>query len=66
MRPVTIPLVEPTVATVELLLLQVPPADASVSVVEEPMQYTAVEPPIVAGSGLTVKEVVAIQPVGIV
>lgn len=51
--PVTIPLVEPTVAVSKSLLLQVPPPVASVSVLVDPTQ-TFIVPVIVAGSGLTV------------
>ena len=60
--PVTVPEVEPIVATPVLLLLHTPPLVASVSVVVKPTQ-TLVVPPIAAGFGLTVKLVIAIQPV---
>lgn len=60
--PVTIPEV-PTVANAVLLLLQVPPLVASVSVVVDPAQTMAV-PPMAAGSGFTVTIEVVIHPVG--
>ena len=60
--PVTIPDVEPMVATPVLLLVHVPPEVASVNVVVKPT-HTFVVPPIAAGFGLTVKLVTAIQPV---
>ncbi len=47
--PVTIPVVEPTVAFA-LLALHVPPAVAFVSVIFEP-SHTLGGPPIVAGNG---------------
>ena len=50
------------VATPVLLLLHTPPLVASVSVVAKPT-HTFVVPPIAAGFGLTVKLVIAIQPV---
>jgi hypothetical protein len=61
--PVTIPLLVPIVARVTLLLVHVPPAVASVSVVVKPTHTLAV-PLIDAGSGLTVTTAVAIQVVG--
>ena len=51
--PVTIPVVEPTVATAVLLLLQVPPVVASVSVLEEPAQTVSI--PLM---GLTANEAI--------
>ena len=59
--PETIP-IPLTVAKLVLLLLQVPPVDASVKAVVKPAQTLAV-PVIAAGSGLTVTGVVIIQPV---
>ena len=59
--PVTIPLVEPTVA-LAFELLQVPPLVASARVVVRPAQ-TLVVPVIAAGNGLTSILVVDIQPV---
>ncbi len=53
----TVP-VEPTVATVTLLLLHVPPETLLVKVVEPPVQSEAV-PPIAAGEILTVSTVLA-------
>ena len=61
--PVTIPVLEPMVATDDVLLLHAPNAVASFSVVDEPTQ-TLFVPPIVAGNGLTVSTIVLIQPVG--
>ena len=55
---------EPIVATPILSLLHVPPAAASVSVVDDPMQLL-VAPLITPGTGLTVTLEVAVQlPVG--
>ena len=61
--PVTIPDDEPTVAIPVALLLQVPPAGASVNVVVNPAHTTSV-PAMVPGNALTVTTVVMIQPVG--
>jgi len=58
--PVTI-LVEPIVAIVVLLLLQVPPTVASASVVVKP-GHTVVVPVIAAGNAFTVNVVVALHP----
>ena len=55
--PVTIPVEEPIVATVGVLLLHVPPVVASLNVVVEPSQTVNV-PVIPAGDGLTVTIVV--------
>lgn len=52
---------EPMVAMAGLLLLQVPPGVASVSVVVKPMQPLVV-PFMVPGSGFTVTAVIAVQP----
>jgi len=60
--PVMIPVVLPAVASVVLLLLQVPPVVALLSVVVRPA-HTLVVPLIAAGSGLTVNAVVMLQPV---
>ena len=57
----TTPVAEPIVAIAELLLLQVPPGVASVSVVLKPIQPLVV-PLMVPGSGFTVTVVVAVQP----
>jgi hypothetical protein len=51
--PVTIPLLEPTVATARSLLLHVPPVVASVNVIVDPT-HTKDAPPIEAGKGFTV------------
>jgi hypothetical protein len=59
--PVTVPDV-PTVATLVLLLAQVPPAEASVRLMVEPTQ-TPVDPVITAGTGFTVNTLVFRQPV---
>ena len=48
-------------ATVALLLLQVPPTVASVSVMVEPL-HTTVGPAIATGDGFTATTVVALQP----
>ena len=61
--PVAIPLAEPIVATAVLLLVHVPPPDASVKVVVVPGHACNV-PEIAAGNGFTVTACVAIQPVG--
>jgi hypothetical protein len=60
--PVTIPVVDPTVATDVLLLLHVPPP-ASLNEVVIP-EHTLSAPSIAVGNGLTVNTAVAIQPVG--
>ena len=57
----TSPELEPIVATAVLLLLQVPPPDASLSWVNIPAQLLNM-PDIAAGKGLTVMVVVAVQP----
>ena len=59
--PVTTPVL-PTAARLVLLLLQVPPVEASVKAVVKPTHTLAV-PVIAAGKGLTVTGVVIIQPV---
>ncbi len=51
--PVAIPVAEPMVATVVVLLLQVPPDVPSVSVVDEPAQTPAL-PAIASGPGSAV------------
>jgi hypothetical protein len=58
--PVTIPVVEPTVAIARLLLLQVPPVLASLSGSVKPT-VTPLPPNITAGEGLTVITAVAKQ-----
>jgi len=58
--PVSIPELLPIVATAVLLLVQVPPVNASVSVEVVPGQTTNV-PAIAPGSGFTVNGVVTIQ-----
>lgn len=63
--PVTTPVAGIMVAVAVLLLLQVPPALASLSVTDAP-SHTPVAPVIVAGSGFTVTLAVAVQPVGMV
>jgi hypothetical protein len=59
--PVTTPDVDPAVATVVLLLLQVPPVLVLVKVVLAPEQRTAV-PDIAAGADVTVTTTVVEQP----
>ena len=61
--PVTTPLVMPIVAMPVALLLQVPGALASVSVVVSPAHTSSV-PVITAGNGFTVTIAVMIHPVG--
>ena len=51
--PVTIPLAAPIVATAGVLLVQVPPPDASDNVIVLPLQ-TLVEPNIALGPATTV------------
>jgi len=60
--PVTMPVVEPIVAIVVLLLLQVPPP-ASLKVVVSP-EHTFRVPRIAVGNGSTVTTAVMIHPVG--
>lgn len=60
--PVTTPVVEFTVAMPVELLLQVPPAVASVSVIVAPT-HTAVGPLMAVGAGVIVMVFVARQPV---
>jgi hypothetical protein len=59
--PLTMPEVDPTVATEVVLLVHVPPGVASVSVIVDPAQ-TLVGPPMAAGVALTVTIVVARHP----
>jgi len=59
--PFTIPVTEPTVATLVLLLVHVPPTIPFTSVDVEPM-HRFVEPEIDVGVGTTVNAFVAIQP----
>jgi len=61
--PFTIPVLEPTVATNVLLLLQVPPTVASVKADEVPVQMPVL-PAMPAGRLLTVTTVVVVQPAG--
>ena len=61
--PVTIPIAEPTTATPGEPELQLPPAVASLKFMVSPAQ-TFAGPVITAGSGLTVIELIVIQPVG--
>ena len=58
--PVTIPVVDPTVATGKRLLLQVPPGVGSLRVVVLP-SHTNVVPVIADGDGLHVMVVVTIH-----
>jgi hypothetical protein len=60
--PFTTPLVEPTVATEVLLLVQLPPNVASLKVRVE-LTHTAEPPVIPAGIELTVAVAVVAQPV---
>lgn len=59
--PKTAPEPDPTVATEEVLLVQLPPP-ASLNAVDDPTQTTAV-PDIDDGRGLTVTTAVILQPV---
>ena len=61
--PVTMPVVDPTLAIPVALLLQIPPPAASVKVVVNPEQ-TASVPSIAVGNGFTVTTAVMMQPVG--
>jgi hypothetical protein len=60
--PVTIPLAEPTVAMIRLLLAQIPPGVALLSVTDEPIQ-SVLEPVIPGGGAFTVTCRVTVQPV---
>ena len=60
--PVTTPVEEPTVATLVLPLVHVPPLVISLKVVVNPAQTTAV-PVTDDGNGLTVTTIVVIHPV---
>ena len=63
--PVTIPLVEPTVAIIVLLLVHVPPVGEEPNVIVAP-GHTVPGPVIEPGSAFTVIGVTTKQPVGIV
>ena len=63
--PVTIPVEEPMVAMLVVLLLHEPPGVPSVSGVVRPEQTTAV-PLIDPGAGLMVMALVALQPTALV
>ena len=65
MRPVTIPVFEPTEATPPLLLVHTPPGVACVSVRVLPT-HTVPGPVPIAGAGATVTMMPSVQPVGIV
>jgi hypothetical protein len=58
-EPVTIPVADPIAAIADVLLLQVPPVVALVSVVVLP-RHTVFDPPITSGKGLTVTVAVAV------
>jgi hypothetical protein len=62
--PVTSPDEAPTVATVVLPLVQLPPASASLNVVIDPA-HTASVPAMADGNGLTVTTACAMQPVAV-
>ena len=62
--PVTTPVVEPTIAIVVLLLLQLPPDVRSLKGVVSP-EHTLSVPSIDVGKGLTVAIAVVKQPVDI-
>jgi hypothetical protein len=57
-----IPVVAPAVATVVILLVQVPPVVASVNVIVEPV-HTAAVPNMGPGAEFTVTTAVLVQPV---
>ena len=61
--PVTIPVVDPTVAIPVAPLVHVPPRGVSLNVVVKPAHTVSV-PEIAPGKELTVTIAVAIQPVG--
>jgi hypothetical protein len=61
--PDNAPVADPMVATEIALLIQVPPADGSVSVIVAPA-HNADGPAIVPGNGLTVMVAVLKQPPG--
>lgn len=65
---VTVPVDEPIVATLVLLLVQTPPAGVLVSVTTSPTQRldigSPVVPVIIVGSGFTVTSIVVKQPPG--
>ena len=61
--PVITPVVKMMLAVAVALLLQLPPAVASVNVVLRP-EHTSRVPMIAAGNGFTVTTSVMIQPVG--
>ena len=61
--PVTMPLVEPTIAKAVLLLAQIPPDVVLANGVDEPV-HTLDAPVIAAGNGFTVSTPVIKQPVG--
>ena len=63
--PVTIPLAEPTVAIIVLLLVHVPPVGVELNVIVAP-GHTVPGPVIVLGSAFTVIGVTMKQPVGMV
>lgn len=60
--PVTIPLDEPTVAMIRLLLAHVPPGVELLSVTDEPI-HSVLEPVMPGGGAFTVTCLVALQPV---
>lgn len=61
--PVTMPVLKPIISIVGLLLLHIPPAVISLSVVDAP-GHIVVLPVIVAGTGFTVIPDELLQPVG--
>lgn len=63
--PVTIPVNEPIVAMVDVLIYHVPPDDPSLKLIVEPGQTElGVKKLIAGGFGFTVITAVVIQPVG--
>lgn len=63
--PVMMPVAEPAVAMAVLLLLHVPPAVASLSVMVPPLAQSVDGPVMAAGSGLTLMVRVTWQPVAV-
>jgi hypothetical protein len=63
--PVTMPVNDPTAAMMGLLDIQVPPGDASVSVIEEPI-HTTDGPDTGTGGVFTVTVANAVQPAPVV
>jgi hypothetical protein len=63
LTPLTIPLLDPTVAVAVLLQVHIPPVGKQLCVVAEPT-HTLLLPVMAEGTGFTVMPFVAMQPVG--